>query len=134
MRFMILIKGSEADADMPPEQQSEMFEEMGKFNEALAKDGVLLAMEGLRPSSKGKRIRFEGGRTTVTDGPFTESKELIAGFWIVNCKSHEEVVERFKHVPFGDGSVLEIREVGEPEDFGEELAADIREHRKHVGV
>ena len=133
MQFMVLIRSTkESEADMLPPR--ELFEEMGKFNEGLAKDGVLRGMDGLRPSSKGKRVRFDGGRTTVIDGPFAETKELIAGFWIVECASPEEVVERFKHAPFDGGVVIEIREFREPEDFGEEIAADIREHRARVGV
>jgi hypothetical protein len=100
---------------------------MLRFNEQLGKDGVLLAAEGLRPSSKATRLSFDGGRTTVTDGPFAETKELVAGFWIVQGKSHEEVVERFTHAPFDHAAIVEIRQVFEAEDFGETLTAEQRE-------
>jgi hypothetical protein len=126
MRFAVLVKASkESEAGVLP--SSELLDEMGKFNEALAKDGVLLAAEGLRASSKGARLRFDGGRTTVTDGPFAETKELVAGFWIVQGKSKEEVVERFMHAPFDGGHVIEIRQIFEAEDFGESLTPEIRE-------
>ncbi|HEX3670066.1 MAG TPA: YciI family protein, partial [Candidatus Cybelea sp.] len=111
---------------------SEMLTEMGKFNEQLAKDGVLLAGDGLQPTSKGARLRFDGGRTTVTDGPFTETKELVAGFWIVQGKSKEEVVERFMHAPFDGGQVIEIRPVYELEDFGENVTPEIRERAERT--
>ncbi|HEV3195398.1 MAG TPA: YciI family protein [Candidatus Cybelea sp.] len=126
MRFAVLVKASkESEAGVLP--SSELLSEMGKFNEQLAKDGVLLAGEGLHASSKGARLRFDGGRTTVTDGPFTETKELVAGFWIVQGKSKEEVVERFTHAPFDGGQVIEIRQIFEAEDFGENLTPEIRE-------
>jgi hypothetical protein len=131
MRFVVLIKATkDSEAGVLPKR--EMFEKMWKFNEGLAKDGVLLALDGLRPSSKGKRLRFDDGRTTVIDGPFAETKELVAGFWMVQCKSPEEVVERFSHAPFDGGAILEIRQCHEAEDFGEEMAAAIRErHESH---
>jgi hypothetical protein len=133
MRFVVLVKANkDSEAGVVP--RPELFEEMGKFNEGLAKDGVLLALDGLRPSSKGTRLRFDGGRTTVIDGPFAETKELVAGFWIVQCKSHEEAVERFSHAPFDGGAVIEIRQCAEAEDFGEEIAAGIRERRERVGL
>ena len=126
MRFMVLVKATkDSEAGMLPGR--EMFEKMWKFNDGLGKDGVLVALDGLRPSSKGTRLRFDEGRTTVIDGPFAETKELVAGFWIVQGKSREEVVERFTHAPFDGGAILEIRECFEPEDFGEEMAAAIRE-------
>jgi hypothetical protein len=125
MRFAVLVKASkESEAGVLP--SSEMLAEMGKFNEQLAKDGVLLAADGLQSTSRGARLRFDGGRTTVTDGPFTETKELVAGFWIVQGKSKEEVVERFTHAPFDGGQVIEIRQVFEAEDFGENLTPEIR--------
>ncbi|HMF29176.1 MAG TPA: YciI family protein, partial [Candidatus Cybelea sp.] len=112
MRFAVLVKASEqSEAGVLPSR--EMLEAMGKFNEQLAKDGVLLAGDGLQASSKGARLRFDGGRTTVTDGPFAETKELIAGFWIVQGKSKEEVIERFMHAPFDGGQVIEIRQIFE---------------------
>lgn len=131
MRFMVIVKAtkdSEAGVLPTPEQ----FEEMGKFNEQLAKDGVLLAGDGLQASSKGARIRFDGGRTTITDGPFAETKELIAGFWIVQGKSKEETVERFTRAPFDDGAELEIRQIFEVEDFGENFSPEARERSERV--
>jgi hypothetical protein len=131
MRFAVLVKASkESEAGVIP--SSELLSEMGKFNEQLAKDGVLLAGEGLHASSKGARLRFDGGRTTVTDGPFTETKELVAGFWIVQGKSKEEVVERFTHAPFDGGQVIEIRQIFEAEDFGENMTPEIRERAERT--
>ena len=116
MKFVVLVKASkDSEAGVMP--TVEQLEAMGKFNEQLIKDGVMLAGEGLRPSSKGTRIRFDEGRTTVTDGPFAETKELVAGFWIVQGKSHAEVVERFTHAPFDHAATIEIRQVHEAEDF-----------------
>jgi hypothetical protein len=131
MRFAVLVKASkESEAGVIP--SSELLSEMGKFNEQLAKDGVLLAGEGLHASSKGARLRFDGGRTTVTDGPFAETKELVAGFWIVQGKSKEEVVERFTLAPFDGGQVIEIRQIFEAEDFGENLTTEIRERSERT--
>jgi len=124
MRFAVLVKANkESEAGVLPSR--EMLEKMGKFNEGLAKDGVMLAGEGLQASSKGVRLRFDGGRTTVIDGPFAETKELVAGFWIVQGKSKEEIVERFTHAPFDGGAVIEIRQIFEAEDFGESLTPEI---------
>jgi hypothetical protein len=125
VRFMAMVKAnklSESGALPDPE----LLAAMGKYNEELAKAGVLLAGEGLQPSSKGARIRFSGGRRTVVDGPFTESKELIAGFWIIQAKSKEEAIEWIKRCPhpFGDGEAeIEIRQVFESSDFGPEVEA-----------
>ncbi len=131
MRFAVLVKASkESEAGILP--SSELLGEMGKFNEQLAKDGVLLAGEGLHATSKGARLRFDGGRTTVTDGPFTETKELVAGFWIVQGKSKQEVLERFMHAPFDGGQVIEIRQVFEAEDFGENMTPEIRERAERT--
>ena len=133
MRFVVLVKANkDIEAGVLPTREA--FEEMGKFNEGLAKDGMLIALDGLRPSSKGTRLRFDGGRATVIDGPFAETKELVAGFWIVQCNSHEEVVERFSHAPFDGGNVIEIRECYEPEDFDEDIAAGLRERRQRAGL
>jgi hypothetical protein len=126
MKFMVLVKAT-ADSEGGRMPKREQFESMIAFNEQLANDGILLAAEGLRASSKGARLRFDGGRTTVIDGPFAETKELISGFWIVQGKSREEVVERFTHVPFEHGEVIEIREFHEPEDFGEVFSEDLQE-------
>ena len=126
MRFVVLVKANkDSEAGVLP--SGELLNEMGKFNEQLVKDGVMLAGEGLKPTSEGKRLRFDGGRTTVTDGPFTETKELVAGFWIVAGKSKEEIVERFTHAPFDGGAVLEIRPIYEVEDFAENATPEIRE-------
>jgi hypothetical protein len=126
MRFVVLVKANkDSEAGVLP--SGELLNEMGKFNEQLAKDGVMLAGEGLKPTSEGARLRFDGGRTTVTDGPFTETKELVAGFWIVAGKSKEEIVERFTHAPFDGGAVLEIRPIYEVEDFAENATPEIRE-------
>src|SRR5580704_7333798 len=131
MRFAVLVKASkESEAGVLP--SSEMLAEMGKFNEQLAKDGVLLAADGLQSTSKGARLRFDGGRTTVTDGPFTETKELVAGFWIVQGKSKEELIERFTHAPFTRGEEIEIRQVYEAEDFGENLPDAVREQEARL--
>src|SRR4030081_406729 len=107
MRFMVRVKASkESEAGILP--SPELLTEMGKFNEQLVKDGVMLAGEGLQASSKGARLRFDGGRTTVTDGPFTETKELVAGFWIVQAKSKQEVIERFTSAPFEVAQEIQI--------------------------
>ena len=125
MRFVVLVKATkESEAGVLP--TSGKLTEMGKFNEQLVKDGVMLAGEGLHASSKGARLRFNGGRTTVTDGPFTETKELVAGFWIVQGKSREEVVERFLSAPFDGGEEIEIRQIFEADDFGENLPPEVR--------
>jgi hypothetical protein len=131
MRFAVLVKANrETEAGVLPSH--EMLERMGKFNEQLIKDGVMLAGEGLKASSKGARLRFDGGRVTVTDGPFTETKELVAGFWIVQGKSKEEIVERFMSAPFDGGQVIEIRQVFEVEDFGENLPPEIRDQEARL--
>jgi hypothetical protein len=111
MRFLVMVKANkEWDGELPSA-------EMGAFNETLVRDGVLLAAEGLQPSSKGARISYASGRAVVTDGPFTETKELIAGFWIVQADSKDELLERFSHCPFERGESLEIRQIFEAEDF-----------------
>ena len=130
MRFMILVKASkESEAGMMPSEQ--ILTEMGKFNEELSKAGVLLAAEGLHPSSKGARVRFSGDKRTVTDGPFAETKELIAGFWIWQVKSKDEAVEGLKRAPF-DETEVEIRQVFEPEDFGGEFTPELREQEERL--
>ncbi len=125
MRVMVLIKANaDSEAGVMPSQ--ELLTAMGKFNEELVKAGVMLAGEGLHPSSKGKRVRFSGATRTVIDGPFAETKELIAGYWILQVSSREEVVEWVKRAPFRDGEV-EIRQVFEADDFGENLTPELRE-------
>ena len=136
MRFMIIVKSSpeiEADA-IPAEEMTKMFEEMGKYNEELVKAGVMLAGEGLHPSSKGARVRFSGGSTSVVDGPFTEAKELVAGFWLWEVSSLEEAVEWVKRCPSDPNidSEIEIRQVQEIEDFGDELTPELREQEERL--
>jgi hypothetical protein len=116
MRFMILVPANEeSEAGALPDEK--MLGAMGKFNEEMVKAGVMLAGEGLAPTSKGARLTFSGGKTTVVDGPFTESKELIAGFWIIQVKSREEAVAWMRRAPFGEGVRLEIRQIQEFADF-----------------
>src|SRR5688572_1496608 len=120
MRFMVLVKATkDSEAGVMPSVQ--LLEEMGKFNEELIKAGMMLAGEGLHPSSKGKRIRFAGNKRTVIDGPFAETKELVAGFWLIQAKSMDEAVEWIKRVPnpMNEDSEIEIRPVFEAEDFGD---------------
>ncbi|HWH50345.1 MAG TPA: YciI family protein, partial [Gemmatimonadaceae bacterium] len=122
MRFMVMVKSNAATeaGELP---STELLAAMGKFNEELVKAGVMLAGEGLQPSSRGARIKFSGGKRTVVDGPFAESKELIAGFWIIQVKSKQEAIEWMKRCPnpTGEDSELEIRQVFEADDFGENL-------------
>ena len=128
MRFMVIVKATkESEAGVLPDQK--LLADMGKFNEELVKAGVMLAGEGLQPSSKGARVRFHGSKRTVIDGPFAETKELIAGFWIWNVKSKDEAIEWVKRCPnpmLGD-SEIEIRQVFEAEDFGAEFTPEHRE-------
>ncbi len=125
MRFMVLVKASpESEAGVLP--TPELLLEMGKFNEGLVKAGVMLAGDGLQASSKGARLKFSGGKATVIDGPFAETKELVAGFWVVQGKSKEEVIERFSHAPFDGGQEIEIRQIFEAEDFGTNLTPEVR--------
>ena len=135
MRVMVIVKAtknSEA-GKMPPK---ELLAEMGKFNEELVKAGILLEGDGLKPSSKGKRVRFSPGRQrTVIDGPFTETKELVAGFWIWQVKSMDEALEWVRRCPDpmpGEEAVLEIRPVFEPEDFGEEFTPELRAYEDRM--
>jgi hypothetical protein len=128
---MVLVKASEeSEAGAMPSEQ--MLAEMGKYNEELARAGVLLAADGLHPSSKGKRVRFSADQKTVIDGPFAETKELIAGYWIWQVRSMEEAVEWLKRAPFGGGAEVEIRPVFEAEDFGAEFTPELREQEDRV--
>lgn len=125
MRFMVLVKASkESEAGVLPDPK--LLEAMGKYNEALVKAGVLLAGEGLHPSSKGVRVRFDGPKRTVIDGPFTESKELIAGFWLWQVRSLDEAIEWLKRAPFDGGAEIEIRQVFETEDFAPVMTPEMR--------
>lgn len=130
MRFAVLVKATK-DSESGRIPTRDELAEMGKFNEELVKAGIMLAGEGLHATSKGARIQFQGGRPTVTDGPFTETKELVAGFWIVQGNSKEEIVERFKHAPFDDNEI-EIRQIFEAEDFGDNLPQDVREQEERL--
>src|SRR5580765_2150990 len=129
MRFMVIVKASkDSEAGVLPDEK--LLTEMGKFNEELAQAGVLLAAEGLQPSSKGARVRFSGNKRTVIDGPFAETKELIAGYWLFQVKSKEEAIEWVKRSPNpfpGKESEIEIRQVFEAEDFGAEFTPELRE-------
>ena len=130
MRFMVIVKASkESEAGVLPSK--EILTEMGKFNEELAKAGVLLAGEGLQASSKGARVKFSGGKRTVIDGPFAETKELVAGFWLWKCKSRQEAIEWLKRAPF-DETEVEIRQVFEAEDFGAEFTPELRNQEAAV--
>ena len=125
MRFMVIVKANkDSEAGVLPDKK--MLTEMGKFNEELVKAGVMLAGEGLRPTSYGKRVKFSGGTPTVKDGPFTESKELVAGFWIWQVKSMDEAVEWIKRAPFGGGVEIELRPIFEMEDFGAAMTDEMK--------
>src|SRR5947209_4639102 len=130
MRFMVIVKADKnSEAGVMPSK--ELLTAMGKFNEELAKAGVMLAGEGLQASSKGARVKFSGGTTTVIDGPFAETKELVAGFWLWKCKSLDEAIEWLKRAPFADTEV-EIRQVFEAEDFGAEFTPELREQEARI--
>ena len=134
MRFMVIVKATpNSEAGIMPSQK--LLAAMGAFNEELVKAGVMLAGEGLQPSSKGARVKFSGGTRTVIDGPFAETKELIAGFWLWQCKSKDEAIEWVKRCPDpmpGEESVIEIRQVFEADDFGAELTPDLRAQEVRV--
>ncbi len=134
MRFMVIVKASkDSEAGVMPSE--EMLAEMGNFNEELVKAGVMLAGEGLHPSSKGVRIRYSGSKRTVIDGPFAETKELIAGFWILQVKSKEEVIEWMKRCPNpmpNEDSDIEIRQIFEAEDFGEAFTPELQKQEERI--
>jgi hypothetical protein len=133
MRFMVIVKANkDSEAGVMPKQK--LLAEMGKFNEELVKAGVLLAADGLQPSSKGKRVRFVGEKRTVIDGPFSETKELIAGFWLWQVRSMEEAVEWVKRCPnpHEGEAEIEIRQVFEPEDFGSELTPELAKQEERM--
>ena len=133
MRFLVMVKATK-DSESGKMQDTKLFEEMGKFNEELVKAGVMLAAEGLHPSSKGVRVRFDGDDRTVTDGPFAETKELVAGFWIWQVKSLEEAIEWVKRCPnpHAGGGEIEIRQVFEAADFGDALTPELREAEQRL--
>jgi hypothetical protein len=131
MRFIVIVKADkDSEAGVMPSQ--EILAAMGKYNEALVNAGVMLAGEGLHPSSKGARVKFSGNKRTVTDGPFTETKELIAGFWLWQVKSREEAIEWLKRAPFDGGTEIEIRQVFEADDFGAEFTPELREQEERL--
>ena len=133
MRFMVMVKATK-DSEAGKMPSRELLEAMGKFNEELAKAGILLAGEGLHPSSKGARVRFSGAKRTVVDGPFTETKELVAGFWLWKVKSRQEAIEWVKRCPnpMPEDSEIEIRQVFEAEDFGDALTPEMRAQEERV--
>ncbi len=131
MRVMVIIKADKnSEGGMMPSR--EILTAMGKYNEELVKAGVMLAGEGLHPSSKGKRVRFSGGKHTIMDGPFTESKELIAGFWLWQVRSMDEAIEWLKRSPFDGGTEIEVRQVFETDDFGAELTPELRDQEERL--
>ena len=130
MRFMVIVKADKnSEAGNMPDNQ--ILTEMTKFNEELSKAGVMLAGEGLHPSSKGARVRFDGKKRTVIDGPFAETKELVAGFWLWQVRSREEAIEWLRRAPFQEGEV-EIRQLFEAEDFGDEFTPELREAEERI--
>jgi hypothetical protein len=131
MRFMVIVKANkESEAGMLP--PTEMLNVMGKYNEELVKAGVMVAAEGLQPSSKGARVKFSGDKRTVIDGPFAETKELIAGFWLWKVNSKEDAIEWLKRAPFGGGVEIELRQVFEVCDFGDLATPEIRERDERL--
>ena len=129
MRFMIIVKATKnSEAGVMPDEK--LLTAMGKYNEELAKAGVLLTAEGLQPTSKGARVKFSGNKRSVIDGPFAETKELIAGFWLWQVRSKDEAIEWLKRAPFGDGEEVEIRQVFEAEDFGAEFTPELRKQEE----
>jgi hypothetical protein len=131
MRFMVIVKGDKAyEAGQMPSEK--LLREMGHYNEQLVKAGIMLAGEGLHPSARGKRVRFEDNDRQVIDGPFAETKELVAGFWLLQAKSIDEVVEWIKRAPFERGAELEIRPVLEADDFGDALTPELRAQEERL--
>jgi hypothetical protein len=130
---MVIVKASkESEAGGLPSQ--EMLTKMGQYNEELVNAGVLLAADGLRPSAKGARVKFNGTQRTVTDGPFPETKELIGGFWLWRVKSMQDAIDWLKRAPFDGGTEIEIRQIFEPEDFGAALTPELREQEERMHV
>jgi hypothetical protein len=131
MRFMVLVPG-DAHSEAGEMPSTELLESMTRYNEELVKAGVMLAGEGLHPTSKGARVRFDGGQRTVIDGPFTESKEIVAGYWIWECASRDEAIEWLKRAPFDGGTEIELRQVFDAEDFGDQLTPELREAEERM--
>lgn len=131
MRFMVLVKASkESEAGVLPDEK--LFRQMGNYNEELVKAGVMLAGEGLHPSSKGVRVKFSGANRTVTEGPFPETEQLIAGFWLWKVNSKEEAINWLKRAPFDGGVEIELRQIFESEDFGDALSPELREQEARL--
>jgi len=131
MRLMVIVKANkDSEAGVLPDKK--LFEAMGKYNEELVKAGVMLAGEGLAPSSRGKRVRFDGDERTVIDGPFPETDQLVAGFWLWKANSMDEAVEWLKRAPFGGGVEIELRQIMEFEDFGDQLSPELVEQEKRL--
>jgi hypothetical protein len=131
MRVLVIVKASkESEAGQMPSQR--LLAEMGRFNERLVEAGVMLAGEGLHPSSKGKRVKFSGNQKTVIDGPFAETKELVAGYWVWKVSSMDEAVGWLKRAPFDEGAEIEIRPIFEAEDFGQELTPELRAREEQL--
>jgi hypothetical protein len=131
MRVIVMVKATkESEVGQMPSEK--LLTEMGRFNESLVKAGVMLAADGIHPSSKGKRVRFSGAERTVIDGPFAETKELVAGFWLWQVKSMDEAVEWLKRAPFDGGAEVEIRQLFEADDFGKELTPELRAQEERL--
>jgi hypothetical protein len=131
MRFMVIVKADKnSEAGVMP--STELLTAMGKFNEEMVKAGVMVAGEGLHPSSKGARIKYSGKDRTVTTGPFAATNELVAGFWLIQVKSRDEAIEWMKRAPFDGGSEIEIRQIFDTEDFGEALTPELREQEERL--
>ena len=131
MRFMVLVPASpESEAGEMP--STEQLEEMTKYNQELAKAGVMLAGEGLHPTSKGAKVRFDGNERTVIDGPFTETKELVAGYWVWECASRDEAIEWLKRAPFDGGTEIELRQIFDDADFDEQMTPELREANQQL--
>jgi hypothetical protein len=133
MKFMILVKADKnSEAGVLPDEK--LLTEMGKYNQELAKAGIMLAAEGLHPTSKGARLKFSGGKRAVTNGPFPESKDLIAGFWIWKVNSKDEAIEWVKRAPFREGAEIEVRQVFDAADFGDALTPELREQEERMAT
>jgi hypothetical protein len=131
MRFMVIVKASkDSEAGVMP--STELLTAMGKFNEEMVKAGVMLAGEGLHPSSNGVRIKYSGKNPTVTNGPFAGPEDLVAGFWLIQVKSRDEAIEWMKRAPFDGGAEIEIRQVFSPEDFGDALTPELRQQEERL--
>lgn len=131
MRVMVIVKSNE-DSEKGVMPSEKILTDMGNYNEQLVKAGIMLAGEGLLSSSKGKRVRFEGTKRTIIDGPFAETKELVAGFWLWQVKSMDEAIEWLKKAPFDGGTEIEVRQVAEMEDFGAEFTPEAREQEERI--